>query len=118
MIVIPATIESLSTRQDGTIKVIIGSQEMPPEKVGLLFSLKNKLGYVAIKEAQFQPDEIDALTDIDEDLKEMGKTPSQRMRNVLYILFNQASEGYENFNDYYRAKMDKFIESLKSKISV
>ena len=118
MIVIPATIETISTRADGTIKVVIGTNEISPEKVSGLFSLRNKLGYVAVKEADFQPDEIGALTDIDDDLKNLGKTPSERMRNVLFILFNQANEGFTDFNSYYRFKMDKFIDNLKTKISV
>lgn len=116
MIVIPSTIESISTRADGTIKVIIGTQELSPEKVGALFMLKNKLGFVAIKEANFQPDEIDALTDIDDDLKTLGKTPSERMRNVLFILFQQSAEGFTDFNSYYRFKMDAIITHLKAKI--
>jgi hypothetical protein len=116
MIVIPSTIESISTRADGSIKIVIGTQELSPEKVGILFMHKNKLGYVAIKEANFQPDEIDALTDIDEDLKNLGKTASQRMRNVLFILFKQSNEGHEQFNDYYNHKMNTLIEHFKSKI--
>lgn len=118
MIVIPAAIETISTRADGTIKIVIGTNEISPDKVSGLFSLRNKLGYVAVKEADFQPDEIGALTDIDEELKNLGKTPSERMRNVLFILFNQSNEGFTDFNAFYRAKMEKFIESLKSKIAV
>lgn len=116
MIVIPATIESLSTRKDGTMKIIIGTQEISPEKAGTLFLLQNKLGYVAIKQADFQPSEIDALTDIDQDLKQIGKTPSERIRNVLFVLFTQSNEGFEDFNAYYRFKTEKIIEHLKSKI--
>lgn len=116
MIVIPAMIETIATRADSTIKVVLGTNELTPDKVGGLFMLKNKLAYVAIKEANFQPEEIDALVDIDEDLKNLGKTPSMRMRNTLFILFKQNNEGFESFDSYYKFKMEKVIEHLKSKI--
>ena len=116
MIVIPATIENIATRSDGSIKVVIGTQIIEPDKVGQLFQLRNKLGYVALKEANFQPDEIEALTDIDEDLQDWGKSKSQIQRNVLFKLFMQKSEGYQDFNQYYNAKMDIIINHYKNKI--
>ena len=118
MIVLPAMIETIATRADSTIKIVLGTNELTPEKVGGMFMLKNKLAYVAIKEANFQPDEIEALTDIDEDLKSIGKTPSQRIRNVLFILFKQNNEGFDSFDSFYKFKMDKLIEHLKAKITV
>jgi len=45
-----------------------------------------------------------------------GKTPSQRMRNVLFILYKQDHEGFKEFDGYYKTKMDKFIEELKNNI--
>lgn len=116
MIVIPSTIENISTRADGSIKIVLGTQIITPEKVGQLFELRSKLGYVALKNAEFQPDEIQALTDIDEDLQDWGKSKSQIQRNVLFKLFMQKPEGYQDFNQYYNAKMDIIINHYKSKI--
>ena len=45
-----------------------------------------------------------------------GKTPSQRMRNVLFILWKQDPEGYKDFNLYYISRMEKFIDALKENI--
>lgn len=50
---------------------------------------------------------------------EVDKKPaSQRMRGVLYVLFEQDNEGYSSFNNYYLAKMETLIEWLKGKIKV
>ena len=49
MIIIPAIIESISTRKDNTLKVIIGTNEITPDKVGSLMAMHNKMAYVAIK---------------------------------------------------------------------
>jgi hypothetical protein len=118
MILFGAEIETIASRADGTIKVILGTQELSPAQVSALFTLRKKVGFVAIKEAQFQNDEMDALTDVGDDLKQMGKTPSQRMRNVLFILFKQNSEGYPSFNEFYNGKMNVYVEALKAKIAI
>jgi hypothetical protein len=44
------------------------------------------------------------------------KPPSQRMRGVLYVLWEQNPEGYKVFNTYYENKMEAIIEHLKGKI--
>ena len=116
MIVIPATIESIQTRRDRTISIRIGSQEMTPEKGGQLFRLQNKLGFMAFSESTFQPDEIEALTNIDSDMELIGKTPSERLRNTLFVAFQQGNEGFANFDAYYRHKMEKFIDHVKTKL--
>lgn len=43
------------------------------------------------------------------------KSPSQRMRSVLFILWKEDNEGVD-FQEYYRRHMEKLIEFLKGKI--
>jgi hypothetical protein len=57
--------------------------------------------------------------DIDEEKKE-DKSPSQRLRWVLYKLWEQSADkdSYNNeFELFYRAKMERIIDTLKDKIS-
>jgi len=43
------------------------------------------------------------------------KTPSQRIRSVLYVYWQQqGSDG--DFNDFYRTQMEKFINVVKTKL--
>ncbi len=44
------------------------------------------------------------------------KPPSQRLRGVLYVLWEQNPEGHKGFNTYYEVKMEGIIEHLKGKI--
>lgn len=44
------------------------------------------------------------------------KPPSQRLRGVLYVLWEQNPEGYKVFNTYYENKMEGIIEHLKGRI--
>ncbi len=59
--------------------------------------------------------EIDQVDKLDPDLPG-GKTQSQRIRNVLYKLYEQAPEGFTSFDGYYRAKTEIIIEHFKTKI--
>lgn len=51
----------------------------------------------------------------DENAPEIGfKTPSQRLRAVLYILWKQ--QGLGEYNHFYLKKMEEIIEHFKTKI--
>ena len=117
MILIPAEIEGISTRKDRTLKIVFSTQELAPSLSGDLFSLQNKVVYLAIKTAEFQKNEVEMLAKANEDIDVQGKTSSERLRNVLYILFTQNNEGYKDFTDFYRFKMNAIIEHYKSKLT-
>lgn len=118
MTIIPATIENISTRKDKTVKVTIGTQELSPTAAAMLLSLQNKLAFVAIQEAEFQPEEIKQLAEANADLDTVGKSSSERLRGVLYKLFVQSNEGFHTFDAYYRSKMEKIIDHFKSHITI
>ncbi|CAB4122045.1 hypothetical protein UFOVP19_44 [uncultured Caudovirales phage] len=115
MIILPAQIEGLASRKDKTIKITFGTQELSPADAAEVFQLNQKFCYIGIKEELFQQDDIDTIQDIKADL-ELNKTPSQRLRGILYINYQQENEGYKDFTTYYISKMDKLCEHFKSKL--
>ncbi len=114
-ILLPSTIESITTRKDNTVKIVLGTQELSPGKAGEIFQLMNKLAaiYISPKDTIDQK-EIDQVDKIDPELQ--GKTQSQRIRNALYILFGQGNEGFKDFDSYYKSKTERYIEHLKTKM--
>jgi uncharacterized protein YeaO (DUF488 family) len=44
------------------------------------------------------------------------KTPSQRLRAILYRNFEQDDKGYRDFNSYYLAEMERICEHYKNKL--
>ena len=112
-LLIPATIEGVSTRKDRTIRIIIGTQELTPEQAAGLMGFQNTLiaAYFAPK---IDRDEMKLIDDLDPELA--GKSQSERIRNVLYLLFKQDDEGFKEFNDYYHNKTEKYLTKLKSLI--
>jgi hypothetical protein len=115
MIILPAQIENLTSRKDKTIKVTFGTQELAPNDLAQVFQLNQRFCYIAIKEELFQQEELDTLDNIKTEL-EVNKTPSQRLRGILFVSYQQDSEGFKDFMAYYVNKMDKLCEHFKSKL--
>jgi hypothetical protein len=113
-ILLGCQIESIVSRKDRTIKIILGTQELSPSKAGELFSLLNHIASVYIASSEIDQSEIDQVDKIDPEFK--GKSQSQRLRNVLYLLYEQDKEGFKEFDSYYRYKMDQIIDTYKSNI--
>lgn len=117
MIIIPATLESIKTRSDGTISLQFGTQELGNENAGQLFGLVRKYGYLAIKQDDFGAGEIEKIEALEADVyADPRKSASGRLRAVLFVNFQNDSEGHADFNTYYLSKMEKFIVHCKSKL--
>lgn len=118
LLTIPCAIESVATRRDKTIKVIIGTQELTPSQMSELLNLwANGIGVMAFKGEQFSYNDEALLNNLKLDALELGsKTPSQRLRAALYVLFEQSPEGYKDFNLYYAAMIERFIDMVKKRI--
>lgn len=113
-ILIPIQVENIQTRKDNTIKIVLGTQEMSEGNAGKLFAMNNKYGFAHISPADISQSELNEVDQLNPELE--GKTQGQRIRNVLYILFTQNNEGHLDFDAYYKAKTEKIIEHLKTKI--
>ena len=108
-------LESIRTRRDRTLAITLGTSELSPAKGSELLGLMNKIAavYISPKETVSQQ-EMNQVDELEVELK--GKSPSLRMRNVLFILYQQGNEGFKIFDDYYKHKMESMIEGLKAEI--
>lgn len=118
LLTIPCAIESVATRRDKTIKVTIGTQELTPEQMTeLMNNWMGGVGVMAFKGEQFNYNDEQLLNNIKLDAAELGsKTPSQRLRSVLYVLFEHSPEGHKDFNTFYATMMERFVEMVKKRI--
>lgn len=114
MILLPAQIESIASRKDKTIRLTIGTQELNPNTAAELFTMNQQFCYFAIKTESFLQNEVDLVNDLKADIN--VKTPSQRLRNILYINYQQNNEGFKDFNTFYISKMEAICEHYKNKI--
>lgn len=58
-------------------------------------------------------EEIDTLDEVDIEMQ--GKSKSQRMRSVMFLLWKQQGEK-GNFKDFYSEKMESIITKMKDKL--
>lgn len=114
-LLLSAQVESVATRKDCTVKVVIGTQELTPSKAGELVALANKLVavYISPKET-IDSREINQVDQIDPEFP--GKTQSQRLRNVLFVLWQKVPEGFTDFDVFYKHQTEKIIDHFKTKI--
>lgn len=115
MILLPIIIEGITTRKDNTLSVRLGCNELSPNEAGQLMTLHGKYAFCAIKPEMFSQTDLEALEGLKSDTT-IGKSPSERLRGVLYRNFEKNAEGYKNFTLYYDAKMDLIIEHYKGKL--
>lgn len=112
---ISAQIGSIRSLVDGSVSITLTTPELSPGKAGELFGLRNKIAFVYVSERQIEASEKKMVDSLDPELK--GKTPSQRLRNVLYRCWEQNNEGYIDADSHYKAKMELIITTYKSELN-
>jgi hypothetical protein len=101
---------------DRGLKVTFVTGELSPEQVANIQYSFQKAGYLAFSPDPFATHELEEIDKLKVEFTDTGKPPSQRLRAVLYRLWEQSPEGYKIFNDFYMAKMEVVIEHFKTKL--
>lgn len=117
MIIIGGQIESIKSRKDKTTALVLGTQEMSPQTAGQLFALQSSFVYVAIKEENFMQQELEVMEELKADFEIEKKSNGQRLRNILYKLYEQDKEGFLTFSKYYDHQMERLINHFKNKLN-
>jgi len=117
IIQVPAQITSLRPLVDKSASVTLHTKELAPEEFLVLLEHNNKAGWFLFKDDE----EAFSASDVPKDDSgfEDGKSPSERLYNVLFVFWNQNSklkQDYPVFGEYYRAQMEKIINQFKSKL--
>jgi hypothetical protein len=111
-ITLPVTIEQIATRVDNTIKIVIATQDLPPEDAVILFQLKGSLGYMMFSK-EFE-------TEMPENLPKPqameGKTPSQRLRDRMFVYFKESNIKNISFDNWYVNEVDRIGQAYLDKI--
>ncbi len=101
---------SCSTRADGSLGVRFATPELKPDEKAAFMELQ---GINLKMILQPMDEELSQLKDIKTELQ--TKTPSMRLRAVLFVAWKQAGEPGE-FEDFYRHKMENIIEGSKREL--
>lgn len=110
-----STVDKITTLKDGGNKITIETQELPPEHMTKLFEFANKQVWTLFKETpDIKADEID-IEEPEPEFKK-DKSPALRLRNVLYVLYEQKYSSNGSFDDFYKKQMENIIKQFKNKL--
>jgi len=110
---IPAELITYGKLRDKGFKITFETGELSPEQVANIHYGSTKAGWLAFSPDPFATHELDELENTKVEFSDVGKPPSQRLRAVLYRLWEKNKEGYKTFNDFYISKMELIIEHYK-----
>ena len=116
MLLLPAILISFRSLKDRTIKIEFETNELTPEQITGLAQTLQSFGYLAFKKDNFKTEQLMIIDELRADYEDKTKTPSKRLRDVLFVAWKQHNDGYDEFEGYYQSKMNRFIEHIKSKL--
>jgi len=116
MLIIPGHFDSYRSLKDRSLKITFETNEPTPEQMGDIQSSIMKTGFMAFSTDQFSSSQEKFLTELEVDYDDPKKTPSKRLRGVLYVNYDQDNKGYKTFEDYYRSQMEVLIVHFKGKL--
>lgn len=116
MLIIPAVLESYRSLKDRTLKLTFETNEPDPDQMADIQRAAMNAGYLAFNQDPFSSSQEKYLTEMEVDYDDPKKTPSKRLRGVLYRNFEQEPKGYKTFNDYYNSQMELLIMHFKNRL--
>lgn len=113
---VAATVDGINPLKDGGMSIRFHTQEMPDASKLILLNSLDKFGWLLFKpeEAPFDQHEVPKY---DPQKWDEIKSPSQRMRAALFVLWQHTgSQG--DFDSFYKKNMETFINVIKSKLEL
>lgn len=104
----PVILTRASTRTDGSLGLSFATPELKPDEKVALMELCNKNLKMLLQPID---EPMTGLKDVKQEFDR--KTPSQRLRAVLFVEWQQMGQTGE-FEEHYRRKMEYFINSIKN----
>ena len=116
MLIIPGHFESYRSLKDRSLKLVFETREPTPDQMGDIQKSTMMEGFLAFNVEPFSSSQEKFLTEVEVDYDDSNKTPSKRLRGVLYRNWETDKKGYKTFEDYYRSQMEILIVHFKGKL--
>lgn len=111
---VPATITKITTMADKSLRLQVDTQELSADDKAKVFGLHDLYGWFMFSEASFKDEDLN-LPDIPQPKTDDKKTPSQRLRSVIYVYWEQTGKNGD-FESFYNQYMEKIINHIKDKL--
>ncbi len=104
-------IKRVTMNEDDSVSFTASTPELQDSELAEFRKLRKVL-----VNALLEPQEgSDGILEIKEKIDD-GKTPSQRLRAAMFIWWEQMGKPNDDFEIFYRMKMEKIIETVKSRL--
>lgn len=112
-LILPAQINPPRLRKDGSASISFDTRELTAEEIFSIMSLRHAEGWLAFAPNENEIEIPEQNAEVDE------KSASERLRNVLYVLYKQQVEKGKFvglFETFRKEKMEQLIEVIKKKL--
>lgn len=116
MITVPAMITKVETLADKTLKVVFNTQEITRDQKADLMDADHQLGWLVFAADGEGADGVSIPSEAPASVFDDIKSPSQRLRAVLYKQWELNTDHSIAFEIWYRARMEFIINSEKENL--
>lgn len=116
MLIIPAFLSRYRSLADKSLQLTLDTNQPSPEQMMALQNALQRAGFIAFKDDPFTNEDLELMDSLKTDYEDTTKTPSSRLRAVMFINWKQFPQGYTTFKAFYESEMEKLINHFKSKI--
>ena len=111
-----ALVKKVTTKADHSNDIVLNVGEMAPQELWYLFSFGGSSVYFLIGEQPITSENMPDIKDvIDKDAWE--KSPSQRLRNVIFVYRKETMmKKYPSFDSYYKYAMNRIVDRFKENL--
>lgn len=114
-IVLPAQLNPISRRKDKSVKLSLETRELTPEETLTLMSIEGAEMWLCLAPEESELEIPEEKVSLDE------KSPSERLRSVLFVWYKQLTEKNPpqylgTFENFRKEKMEWIIEQVKKRL--
>lgn len=113
-ITLPISLNPISRRKDKSVKLSLETRELTHTEIMTLMTLEGAEMWMQLVPNENSFDDVpDTPAEVDE------KSPSERLKSVLYVWYNQEVKKGKYvgiFDNFRRERMERIIEGVKSKL--
>ena len=116
MIIIPAQLENYRSLKDKSLNITFETNELNPQELLGVAENLGQFGYLAFKNEPFKAEEKQMMQDLETEFDDKKKSSSQRLRGVLFRMWQKDNEGFDTSVRHYDHHMERIINHFKSKL--
>ena len=116
MLIIPAQLKTNGALDDGGLRVTFLTNILSPDERAEIGRLLGEYGYLAFKQEDFTKGQVSVIDEMGGNIKLDAKSPSQRIKQMLWLLWKKDNCGFDNFDRFYEWRMNKYINQISKEL--